>query len=143
MLNVLNHQLPSKPKDWYESMEKKIASVLIGTIMMLWSPLGLDQGQGRGGSLYKALNALGVEDEWFYTMFIVGTMLVVTSFCPLRKLRHMAHFFAVMIWLATFGVLVTHTGIRVVSLTFIAFAGASLAILIADVRGKPRGTTST
>lgn len=139
MFEALDRPLAAKPREWYESMEKKIASVLIGTIMMLWSPLGIRvPTQGRGGVLYRALSSLGVNDEWFYAMFAVGLALVVGAIFPLRKLRHISHFLAMVLWLSTFGVVMMEGSLSLVMFTFLAFAAASFALLIADVRGKPR-----
>lgn len=113
----------------------KISAVTLGGIMILWGFLAL----GPQDSLFvRYLNHSDLAEEWGGTMFLNGLMLLIGSFFPLRKLRHIALTLCCFQMTALGGYFFELGLFTPVTVTMPYLGLMALITLMAEVKGKPR-----
>lgn len=113
----------------------KISAVTLGGIMILWSFLAF----GTEGSLFvRTLEQEGVAGEWGVAMFLNGLLLLLGSFFPWRRLRHIGLTLCCFQMFALGGFFFRLGIFTPVSVTFPYLGLMSLITLMAEVKGKPR-----
>lgn len=114
----------------------KIASTMIGGIMVLWSALAF----GPADSLFAAYLARGGhESTWGVVMLLNGSLLLFGGMFKWRVGRHIGLTLACFILLALGGYFFQEGLFTPVTVTMPFLALMSLITLMAEVGEKPRG----
>lgn len=113
----------------------KISAVTLGGIMILWSFLAF----GTDDSLFvQALAEEGALPYWGTFMFLNGLLLLLGSFFPLRRLRHIGLTLCCFQMFALGGFFFRMGIFTPVSVTMPYLGLMSLITLMAEAKGKKR-----
>ena len=113
----------------------KIAAVMLGGIMLLWSALAI----GPPDSLFvKTLNRENMAAVWAFLMFSNGLLLLVGSLCPWRSGRHIGLALCCFTMFALGGFFLEQAVFTPVTVMMPYLGIMALITLLAEVKGKPR-----
>ena len=115
----------------------KIAAVMLGGLMLIWAALAL----GPEESLFvQSLNRNGVADEWGFILASNGLLLFLGSIFTWRSMRHIGLALGTFTMFALGGVFFEDGLITPVSVSMPWLGLMSLITLMAEVKGKLRGS---
>lgn len=113
----------------------KIAAVMLGGIMLIWSMLAL----GPEESLFvKYLTRHRLAEEWAFILFSNGLLLLIGSLFPWRSGRHIGLALGCFTMFALGGVFFIEGLFTPVTVTMPYLGLMSLITLLAEVWEKPR-----
>ena len=113
----------------------KIAAVMLGGVMLLWSFIAL----GPPDSLFAAtIQKMNTQCEWAAIMACNGILLLAGSLFPWRSLRHIGLALCCFNMTALGGFFFLQGLVTPVSVTMPYFGLMALITLMAEVKGKPR-----
>lgn len=116
--------------------EIRYCTLLIGTIELVWSIVGLIP---EHRSLFaQTLYSRGLDVEWFGLMIGTGTVTGAGAVLPWRSGRHIGLFLSALIWLVMFGVFVDDNVLTPVTFSMPVFGLFSIGLMYADAKRKPR-----
>lgn len=117
----------------------KIFTVTLGGIMLLWSALAI----GPEDSLFvRYLNYHSAAEEWAFLLSSNGIMLLISSFFPLRSVRHISLALGCFVMFALGGYFFTEGLVTPVTVTMPFLGFMSLITMLAEAKGKPRGSVT-
>jgi len=122
---------------WIGASEIRIASLLIGSIEVAWSITGILPTVPQSLFSFR-LHSAGMDDEWFFTMMLVGMLTCAGSILPWRSGRHIGLFLSALVWAVMTGIfldMMLHSPITASMPVFGAFA---IGVMYADAKRKPR-----
>lgn len=115
----------------------KIAAVMLGGLLLMWSMLAL----GPEDSLFaSSLRAQDVQAEWAAIMASNGILLLAGSLFPWRSGRHIGLALCSFNMFALGGFFFEQGLVTPVSVSMPWLGLMSLITLMAEVKGKPRGS---
>lgn len=116
--------------------EIRFCTLLIGTIELVWSIVGL---LPEHRSLFaQTLYSRGLDVEWFGIMIGTGAVTVTGALFPWRSGRHIGLFLSALIWFVMFGIFSDADVFTPVTFSMPVFGLFSMVLMYADAKRKPR-----